>query len=71
MLDLNSETLIWSKARFTLGVRAEKTRQHAKYTPPPPAPRPIELCPAPFLGLTVQPCGEPCDSVQCWSGIRF
>jgi hypothetical protein len=23
---------------------------------------PIELCPAPFLGLTVQPCGEPCGS---------
>jgi hypothetical protein len=35
MLDLNSETLIWSKARFTLGVRAGKTRQHAKYTHPP------------------------------------
>jgi len=24
---------------------------------------PIELCPAPFLSLTVQPCGEPCDGV--------
>ncbi|CAK9227259.1 unnamed protein product [Sphagnum troendelagicum] len=36
----------------------------------PPLPS-VELCPAPFLGLTVQPCGEPSDSVQCWSGIRF
>jgi len=24
----------------------------------------IELCPAPFLGLTVQPCGEPCGSAE-------
>jgi len=33
--------------------------------PLPPSPRapPIEHCPAPFSGLTVQPCGEPCGSV--------
>jgi len=30
------------------------------YTRPPPPP--FELCPAPFLGLTVQPCGERCGS---------
>jgi hypothetical protein len=29
----------------------------AKYQLPPP---PIKLCPGSFLGLTVQPCGEPC-----------
>jgi hypothetical protein len=23
---------------------------------------PTQHCPAPFLGLTVQPCGEPCGS---------
>jgi hypothetical protein len=28
-------------------------------TPPPPQ---LEHCPAPFLGLTVQPCSELCDS---------
>jgi hypothetical protein len=33
--------------------------RNAKYPTPPP----IELCPAPFLGLTVQPCGEPCGYV--------
>ncbi len=34
-------------------------RRNPKYLPPPS----IELCPAPFLGLTVQPCrGEPCGS---------
>jgi hypothetical protein len=36
MLNLNSETLIYFKARFTLGVRAEKTGQHAKYPHLPP-----------------------------------
>jgi len=30
---------------------------NAIYNPPP-----IEHCPAPFVGLTVQPCGEPCGS---------
>ncbi len=28
---------------------------------------PIELCPAPFLSLVVQPCGEPCDGVWIYA----
>jgi hypothetical protein len=36
-------------------VRLGLCRQDAKYSPPP-----IEHCPPPFLGLTTQPCGEPC-----------
>jgi hypothetical protein len=35
-----------------------RVRQDAKH----PAPPTIQLCPAPFLGLSVQPCGELCGS---------
>jgi len=40
-------------------------RRDAKY---PPAQAPIEPCLATFLGLTVQPRGEPCGSA---SGFDF
>jgi hypothetical protein len=39
-------------------VLEKKGTRDSKYAPPPP----LELCPAPFLGLPVQPCGEPCGS---------
>ncbi len=28
---------------------------------------PIELCPVPFLSLTVQPCGELCGSITAFN----
>jgi hypothetical protein len=42
-------------------------RRDAK-SPPPPPQAPIEPCLATFLGLTVQPRGEPCGSA---SGFDF
>jgi hypothetical protein len=30
---------------------------------------PIEHCPARFLGVTVQPCGEPCGCASGWKRV--
>jgi len=45
------------------GLQKQHVRLLTLSNPPRTAPPPHEQCPAPFLGLTVQPCGESCGFV--------
>jgi hypothetical protein len=62
-MDKSSYESVSLGLNFPTSRAASTAQRETLNSRPAPPPAPIEHCPAPFLGLTVQPCREPCGSV--------